>query len=197
MGQCAQTRSNYIDCGYCLQKELPKKKRHYRKCVFFFPQLALFGQFWWSSLKRLFHHFRFYFVWVLLKRLCWYPALHLLASLSFLLCVLLLVFHRWQRHPAPLNKIKPNRKHSKEINSGLQCLGHPFGLTAAAKTRCLQLFYTVRQPAEWIRICELFLSITTRWEWNWQSEVRRLCKDVLSVRCSVLILCWYSYLVFL
>lgn len=42
-----------------------------------------------------------------------------------------------QLHPVPFNKINPNRKHSEEINSGLQRLGHPFGLTAAAKTQCL------------------------------------------------------------
>lgn len=42
-----------------------------------------------------------------------------------------------QLHPAPFNKINPNRKHSEEINSGLERLDHPFGLTAAAKTHCL------------------------------------------------------------
>lgn len=102
------------------------------------------------------------------SRLCF--ALSLSASLSVSLACPCFIE---QLHPVPFNKIKPNRKHSEEINSGLQRLGHPFGLTAAAKTQCLQLFYTVRQPAEWIKICELFLSITTRWEWNWQIVERR------------------------
>lgn len=67
---------------------------------------------------------------------------HLAASVSFAATV-------QQLHPVPFNKIHPNRKHSEEINSGLQCCGHPFGLTVAAKTQRLQLFYTAK-AARWV-----------------------------------------------
>lgn len=121
---------------------------------------------------------------ITLNCLSFFSALFCFKSLSVCLSFSRCPCFIEQLHPfLPFNKIKPNRKHSEEINSGLQRLGHPFGLTAAAKTQCLQLFYTVRQPAEWIKICELFLSITTRWEWNWQIVERRGSAKMCWVCC--------------
>lgn len=141
------------------------------------PLMIMFG----SSFKKLFHHLLFWFCER--KRLCLFklisssasdcislsppPSMFSLKSLCISLSFSYCPCFVQQLHSVPFNKIKPNRKHSEEINSGLQCLGHPFGLTASAETQRLQLFYKVTC---WVNqdLCAFFLSFATRWKWNWQ-----------------------------
>lgn len=120
------------------KKSLKKKGKTRPQVCFFFPTAGFVLSVLMIEIEKAVSSFSFLVCVSVAKKILHFQAdiklclwLHLLASLSFFsLCVLLSV-SLWcfvqQLHPVPLNKIKPNRKHSKEINSGLRCLGHPFG----------------------------------------------------------------------
>lgn len=86
-------------------------------------------------------------------------------------------------HPVPFNKIKPNRKHSKEINLGLQRLCCPFGFSTTAATKSLSVSFLYSKKGCWVNQDVLSFSLHHN-----KVEVKlvaikeeRLCKVVLSV----------------
>lgn len=88
-----------------------------------------------------------------------------------------------QLRPVPFNKITTNRKHSKEINMASSVLTiNLASLRQLGNSASSHFTQSASLLSESGPVCFFFLSISTRWEWNWQIAQRKGSEKI----------CWVS-----
>lgn len=96
-------------------------------------------------------------------------ALNLSIFLGFSYCPCLLQ----QLCSVPFNKIRPTRKHSKEINMASSVLTIHSASLLRLRHSASSYFVQAGSPLSDSGSVSIFLSNTTRWEWNWQILKRK------------------------